>query len=133
MQTALHANAEVVRRGYHGFNTADMSLLTQIFHEQSSWHTPGKGSIAGNRKGREAVFGQFGRYLEESGGTFKAELRHVYADADGRVVATHRNSGTRNGKKLDVECCIVFEVKDGQIFSGREFFFDTYAWDEFWA
>jgi len=133
MQTTLHANAEVIRRGYHGFNTADMKLLTEVFDEKSSWHTPGRTSIAGSRKGRDAVFGQFGRYLQDTGGTFKAELRNVHADEDGRVVATHRNTGARNGKPLDVECCIVFEVRDGRIVSGREYFFDLYAWDEFWA
>jgi ketosteroid isomerase-like protein len=39
----------------------------------------------------------------------------------------------RNGKKLDLDCCIVFDVKDGLVISGREFFFDLHAWDEFWS
>ncbi len=38
-----------------------------------------------------------------------------------------------HGKKLDVDCCIVFEVKDGRIVSGTEHFFDLYAWDDFWS
>ena len=36
------------------------------------------------------------------------------------------------GRKLDVNCCIVFEVKDGRIVDGREQFFDLHAWVEFW-
>ncbi len=57
----MHKNAEIVRRGYHAFNTADMETLTELFDENASWHTPGR-SIGGDRKGREAVFAQFGRY-----------------------------------------------------------------------
>jgi hypothetical protein len=49
------------------------------------------------------------------------------------VVSIHRNTAERNGKQLDVLCCIVFELEDGQISSGRENFFDLYAWDEFWS
>jgi len=58
---------------------------------------------------------------------------HVLASDDGRVVGIHHNSAQRNGKRLDVGCCIVFQVKDGRIVSGREHFYDLYAWDEFWA
>ena len=62
----MHENAEIVRRAYHAFNTADMKTLTELFD-------PGR-SIAGDRKGREAVFAQFGRYGQETGGTFKGRI-----------------------------------------------------------
>ena len=42
-------------------------------------------------------------------------------------------SGERNGKRLDSDCCIVFEVKNGQMVSGREHFYDLHNWDAFWA
>ena len=129
----MHKNAEIVSRGYEAFNRADMKTLTEIFDESSSWHTPGRGSLAGDHKGREAVFAYFGRLGQETGGTFKAELRHVLADDDGRVVGFHHNSGQREGKRLDTGCCIVFELKDGRITSGREHFVDLYNWDEFWS
>ncbi len=45
----------------------------------------------------------------------------------------HHNSPERNGKQLDTDCCIVFELKDGRIISGREHFFDLNNWDEFWS
>ena len=125
--------AEVVRRDYHGFNTADMKLLTEVFDERSTWETPGRTLIADLRKGRDSVFAQFGRYGGETAGSFKVDLQYVLADGEGRVVGVHRNTGLRNGKKLDVMCCITFEVKDGRIMSGKEQFFDLYNWDEFWS
>jgi len=128
-----HPNAEVVRRGYEAFNTADMAMLTELFDESASWHTPGRSPLAGDRVGRDAVFAQFGRYGEQTGGTFKATLQHVLTDEDGRVIGIHRNTAERDGKKLDVQCCIVFEIEDGRLIDGREHFFDLHAWDEFWS
>jgi ketosteroid isomerase-like protein len=126
-------NAEVIRRGYAAFNAADLEALAEIFDEQASWHTPGRSPIAGDHEGRNAVFAQFGRYGGETGGTFKATLKDVFSSEDGRVIGMHHNSGEREGKQLDVDCCIVFELRDGRIVSGREHFYDLHSWDEFWS
>ena len=126
-------NAETIRRGYAAFNAADMKTLTTLFDEHATWHTPGQSPIAGDHKGREAVLAQFGRYGSLTGGTFKAKLLHVLKDDDGVVVGVHHNSAERNGKRLDVDCCIAFEVVDGRIVSGREYFYDLHNWDAFWS
>jgi uncharacterized protein len=126
-------NAALVRRGYEAFNAGDMETLTELFDESASWHTPGQSPIAGDHEGRDAAFAQFGRYGGETGGTFQAELRHVLADDDGRAVGIHHNSAERDGKRLDVDCCLVFEIKDGRVTDGREHFYDLHAWDEFWS
>ena len=126
-------NAELVRRGYAAFNAADIDTLTELLSENASWHTPGQSSIAGDHIGRDAVFAQFGRYGGETNGTFKANLKQVFGSDNGRVVAIHHNSGERNGKHLDTDCCIVFEIKNGQMVSGREHFYDLHNWDAFWA
>ena len=41
-------NAEIIRRGYRAFNTADMKTLTELFDENASWHTPGRSILAGD-------------------------------------------------------------------------------------
>jgi len=126
-------NAEIVRRGYAAFNTADMTTLTELIDESASWHTPGRSPIAGDYRGRDAVFGQFGRYGGDTDGTFEAELKDVFTSDDGRVIGLHHNSAERNGKRLDTDCCIVFDVENGRIVSGREHFFDLGNWDAFWS
>ncbi len=80
-----------------------MKTLSELFDENASWHTPGRSPIAGEHKGRDAAFAQFGRYGGETAGTFKAELRYVAADGDGRVIGFHHNSGDHNGKRLDTD------------------------------
>jgi ketosteroid isomerase-like protein len=126
-------HADVVRRAYHAFNTADIQALNELFDEKASWHTPGRSPIAGEHRGRNAVFAQFGRYGGETHGTFTVALQQVLASDDGCVVGLHHNSGVRNGKRLETDCCIEFEVRNGKIVSGREHFFDLHAWDAFWA
>ena len=109
-----------------------METLTELFDESASWHTPGRGSLAGDHEGREATFAYFGQLGGQTRGTFQARLHHLLA-GDGLVVGIHHNTGTRNGKHLDVDCCLVFELKDGRVTDGREHFSDLYAWDEFWS
>ena len=69
----------------------------------------------------------------QTNGTFKAELQHVLATDDGCVAGIHHNTGEGNDKPLDLSCCIVFEIKDGQMVSDRESFHDLDALDDFWA
>lgn len=126
-------NAAVIEDAYEAFNTGDIATLTTLFHEHASWHTPGRSSIAGSRKGCDAVFGQLRHYGGETGGTFRADLLNVLASEDGRVVSVHHTSAERSGKQLDVLCCIVFELENDRILIGREHFYDLYAWDMFWS
>lgn len=126
-------DAEVVRRSYLALNTGNIRLLHEVFDVHATWHTPGRSPMAGDHRGRAAVFAQFARYGGETEGTFKTALQHVLAGDDGHVVALHHASGLRNGRHLHVDCCIAFQIRDGRIVGGREHFFDLHAWDAFWA
>jgi len=126
------ANVAVMRRAYEAFNTGDIDTLTQLFDESAVWHLPGRSSFADDYQGRDATLAYFGQLAQETGGTFRAELKHLAADDDGHVVGIHRSTGDRNGKHLDVADSIVFKLKDGRIIDGREHFEDLYAWDAFW-
>jgi len=101
----------LVRRGYEAFNTGDMDTLTELFEEGSSWHTPGRSSLAGDHEGRDATLAYFGQLGGQTGGTFRAELQHLAGDGDGCVIAIHHNSGERDSKRLDVDCCIVLRAQ----------------------
>ena len=129
----MSGNAAIVRRGYEAFNKGDLSSLRELFGDDVSWHTPGRSPLAGDVVGRDAVFARLGRYVAETGGTFRADLVRVLTDEDGRVIGIHHNVAERGGKRLDVYCCIVFELENGRILTGREHFSDLHAWDEFWS
>lgn len=133
MENQADTNSDVVKRGYKAFNEADINTLADLFDDNCSWHTPGKSPLAGDHIGKEAVFTQFSHYGGDTGGKFKADLKHVLSCGHDKVVGVHHSTAERNGKKLDVWCCVYFELKDGKVMSGREHFYDLYAWDEFWS
>ena len=124
---------ETILGGYDAFNRGDMNTLIELFDESAVWHLPGRSSMANDYQGRDATLAYFGRIGQETGGTFQAELQHLLADKDDRVVGVQRSTADREGKHLDVGNCIVFQLKDGRIIDGREHFHDLYAWDEFWS
>ncbi len=126
-------NVAIMRRAYDAFNRGDLETLTEIFDESAVWHLPGRSSMATDYQGSEAILAYFGQLGQETGGTFRAELEDLLADGGDRVVGIQRSTGERNGKRLEVGNCIVFELKDGRITDGREHFHDLYAWDEFWS
>lgn len=129
----MPGNAAIVRRGYEALNAGDLTTLSELFGADVSWHTPGRSPLAGDVVGREAVSARLGRYLAETGGTFTADLKRLLTDEDGRVIGIHHNVAERGGKRLDVYCCVVFELERGRIVDGREHVYDLRAWDEFWS
>jgi ketosteroid isomerase-like protein len=125
-------NAAIMRRAYAAFNSADINTLIELFDESAVWHLPGRSRFAGDYQGRDATLAYFGQLGQETGGTFQAELQHVLADDEDRVIGIQRSRGERDGNRLDVGDCIVFQLRDGRVTDGREHFDDLYAWDEFW-
>ena len=126
-------NAAIMRRGYEAFNSGDLNTLTELFDEGMVWHLPGRSRFADDYQGRDATLAYFAQLGQETGGTFRAELQHLLADEEDRVIGIQRSTGDRDGKHLDVGNCIIFTLKDGMVTDGREHFHDLYAWDEFWA
>jgi hypothetical protein len=129
----MPGNAAIVRRGYEALNSGDLTRIVELFGDNVSWHTPGRSPLAGDVVGREAVFARLGRYLAETGGTFRADLKRVLTDEAGRVIGIHHSVAERDGKHLDIYGGIVFELENGRIVDGREHFYDLRAWDEFWS
>jgi ketosteroid isomerase-like protein len=127
------ANAEIVRRAYQARNETDFEALARLFDEKACWHTPGRSRMAGCRLGRDRVIAQFAYYAHETGGAFQVALQNVLASEDGCALGVHHMSAERNGKRLDLGCCVTLHVKNGRILSGRDHFFDLYEWDAFWA
>jgi ketosteroid isomerase-like protein len=131
--TPKNQNSDLVRRGYAAFNSGDMDTLAQIIDQSCTWHIPGKSPIGGDYRGREAIFSLFGRFGSETQGTVRVNLLHVAESEDGRVVGVHQAVAQRNGKKLDVLTCLVFDIRNGKLMDAREHVYDLYAFDAFWA
>jgi uncharacterized protein len=95
-----HPNEELVRRGYDAFAKGDMHTLRELFDPQIVWHFPGRSPLAGDHRGVDAVLGFFGRTMELTAGTFRAEPHDVVAD-DLHSVGMHLATGEREGRRLE--------------------------------
>src|SRR6476646_7784972 len=95
-------NVAIMRRAYEAFNTGDINTLVDLFDDSAVWHLPGRSSMARDYEGRDATLAYFGKLAQETGGSFRAELQHLAADGDTRVVGIHRSVADRSGKHLDV-------------------------------
>ncbi len=125
-------NAELIRRGYEAFNSGDMTALAELIDEGVRWHSPGRSPVAGDYEGRDATFAYFGRLAQETGGTFRAQLRDVVAGEE-LVIGLHHNHAERDGRTLDVDISLVFRLRNGKVVEAWEYYDDLYSWDEFWS
>ncbi|HEX4997795.1 MAG TPA: nuclear transport factor 2 family protein [Terriglobia bacterium] len=131
--STANAHVGLVAHAYAALNANNVEILAGLLHPDVSWFTPGRSPAAGEALGRDAVIARFRTYAAETRGTFRMNLRKLLHSRDGRVVAIHHDTGERNGNRLNVGCCTVFDFEDGLILEAREHFFDLYGWDEFWS
>src|SRR5262249_49759490 len=108
------------------------AALAEIMSPDVVWHVPGRGPLAGDLAGLEAVGAHFARLAKLSGGTARVEVHDVLAN-DEHVVALHAVRTERAGKKLDLNALHLFHVRDGKITEVWTVHHDLYAWDDFWS
>ncbi|MDI3212822.1 nuclear transport factor 2 family protein [Arthrobacter sp. AL12] len=125
-------NVELVRRGYEAFNAGDMATLSELFAEDAVWHVAGNGVLSGTKLGRDAVLAYFGELGSRSQGSLSVTVTDIIG-GEKHTVALQHNHAEGDGKILDMDGALSFEVRDGRIVSGSEFFEDTARSDAYWA
>ncbi|MET4096375.1 nuclear transport factor 2 family protein [Arthrobacter sp. UYCu712] len=125
-------NAELVRRGYEAFSSGDMATLSELFAQEAVWHVAGNGVLSGRKEGRDAILAYFGELGTRSEGNLKVTVQDIVA-GEIHTVALQHNAADSNGRTLDIDGAIAFQVREGKIIEGREFFADTAQGDAFWA
>jgi ketosteroid isomerase-like protein len=129
---ADYPNAEPIHQAFDAFARGDMATMQSLVAEDTVWHIPGRGPLAGDHHGRDAVFEMFGRLVQASEGTFDQRLLDVLTSEDRAVALTHGTArrGDHNYKGQDAW---IFELRDGQIAEAWWRPEDVYAADEFWT
>jgi ketosteroid isomerase-like protein len=125
-------NADLVRKGYEAFQRGDLDAFDNILTEDCVWHVPGRGQLAGDKKGRQATVEYYTKLGMLSNGTVKVDLHGVVADEE-HVVGLQRTSAQRAGKSFDTTETIVFHMRDGLVSEAWEHPFDLYGVDEVFA
>lgn len=125
-----HPNEDLLRKGYDAFGRGDMDWLNEHFADDLVWHTPGNNPLAGDLKGKEAVFELFAKQMEITGGTLRIEVHDVLAN-DEHGVALVRVTGERDGKRLEDKQAHVFHLEGEKVIEFWGHPGDLYAIDDF--
>jgi ketosteroid isomerase-like protein len=126
-----HPNVELLERAFAAFGR-DPVVVGRAIADDAVWRVPGANAMAGEYRGREAIFGFLRRTGELTGGTYRTRLQYVVAD-DERAVAVYRATGERGGRTLDIEQALFCVVRGAQLAEVTAVPFDGAAFDAFWA
>jgi uncharacterized protein len=126
---AEHPNVARIRAGYAAFANGDVAVLTDLFAEDLLWHDSGRNQLSGEYRGREAVFGLFGKLMEVTEGSFRADLHTLLAD-DEHGIALVVLTASRGGRSVEVNEAHVFHMRDGKVVEFWNASADQYAFDE---
>ena len=124
-----HSNVARIRDGYAAFSTGNFAALNDFFAEDILWHAGGRNQLAGEYRGRDAVYGFFGKLMEISGGTFRIEVHTILAD-DEHGVALLVSSSSRGGRSIEIKDVHVFHLRDGKVVEFWDASTDQYSADE---
>jgi hypothetical protein len=111
---SAETNATLVRTLIDEFQRGDLAAVATHFAPDAIWELPGRGSLAGQYKGPEAIVGFLARSFELSGGTLRLEVLDVLA-SDGGAAHVQRVSAEHDGRRLDCVEVLAHEIRDGLI------------------
>ena len=125
-------NAAIVERIFDAFARKEGLALRGLFAEDAVWSVPGRGVMAGTYEGREAIFRFLARLTKETDGTYASDLIDVLA-SDDRAAALYRARGARQGRTLELDQVLLFDVDDGLVRRVLALPSDPDAFEAFWA
>ncbi len=126
---AEYPNVARIKDGYAAFAKGDFAALNDLFAEDLLWHAAGRNQLAGEHRGREAVYGFFGKLMEVTEGSFHLDLHTVLAD-DEYGVAPAVATASRGGRSMEVNEAQVFHLHDGKVVEFWNAPTDQYTADE---
>jgi ketosteroid isomerase-like protein len=124
-----HPNVARIKDGYAAFAKGDFAVLNDLFAEDLLWHEGGRNQLVGDYRGRDAVYGLFGKLMEVTEGSFHLDLHAVFAD-DEHGVALVATTASRGGRSIEVNEAHVFHLRDGKVVEFWNASTDQYASDE---
>lgn len=107
-------NAALVRTMVSAFMTGDLETVVASFAPDAVWELPGRGRLAGEYKGPEAIVGFLASSFELSGGTLSLELMDVLSSDTGAAHLQHITADYE-GRHLECVEVLVHEIVDGRI------------------
>ena len=127
-------SAAAVMTAYFGaLLSGDFASLDSLFADDVIWHQPGGGQLSGDYRGKQSLFGLFGRFMQLSGGTFQiTEVGDVMVNGS-LVAASLRFGAARGDDRIDMPGVDLMRIVDGKIQEVWLFSGDQATEDAFWS
>ena len=126
---AEHPNVARIKDGYAAFAKGDFARLSEVFAEDLLWHEGGRNQVAGDYRGRDAVYAFFGKLMEITEGTFHLDVRAVFAD-DEHGLALVVTTASRGSLSVKIDDVHILRMRDGKVAEFWTATTDQYAIDE---
>jgi len=127
-EAEANPNVDVIQRYYETYAQGDPEALRGFFAEDIVWRIPGRGPLAGEKRGADEVLAFFAQLAK---GGFRAEPIVLAAGGDW-VIDLHRGWSTTGEGQVDITWALAFRIEDGRIAEAVNFAFDQYAADTYW-
>jgi ketosteroid isomerase-like protein len=125
-------NVARIRDAFRAFAERDAMTLGRLIGNGVVWRVPGTSSMAGEYRGRAAIFEFLRRAAELTGGSYRTELLDVWA-GDQLVVGLYRATGERDGRRLDIPQALVFRFEGEELREVLAVPGEPAAFDAFWG
>jgi len=133
METNEHPHAVRIRELFAAFRAGDVATIESVLAEDAVWRFPGRrGRLAGEHRGRDAIFAFLLDVQASTGGTFGLELLDVLAN-DRHAAVFFRGHATREGRTLDNPTCLRIRFAGDRVAEVWEFVWDLEHVEEFWS
>ena len=109
-----HPNVELIESAYASFAAGDIASLFDLWTDDIVWHQSGNNPLAGDHSGKEAVAGYLGGIVQNTGGTFRAELQQVFAN-DTNGFSLHKGTARKDGEDLESWSVLGYRFRDGKV------------------
>lgn len=127
-----HPNVRRTRDAFDAFLRRDGIVVGRLITDATVWRVPGRSRMAGEYRGRAAIFEFLRETARLTDGTYRADLRFVWG-GDAVVAALYRATGRRDGRELDIDQLLIFRYDDGRWAEVLALPVEPDAFDAFWA
>ena len=131
---AAGADAAVVGSVFAAFANRDLAAISDLFHDDATWHHRNDDRLGGLHHGSDGVVAFMTEAAQLTGGTLRPVPQSLMTDGEGHVAVLVQVSGTRpDGRSFDDPQIALFTLDGGRVRTVDQFVGDPAAVTAFWA